>query len=75
MSTIVREHKQGFAERLTAVAADAGANDPTLLAQQLLVLFEGATALGTSLNETAPLVHARSAAALLIDSACATPPG
>lgn len=68
---IVRAHKRQFAERLAAVAAEAGAVDPFLLAQQLLVLFEGATALGTSLNETAPLVHARSAAAQLIDSACA----
>ncbi len=68
---IVRAHKQQFADRLAAVAADAGATDPFLLAQQLLVLFEGATALSTSVNETAPLVHARSAAAQLIDSACA----
>ncbi|HYJ53987.1 MAG TPA: helix-turn-helix domain-containing protein, partial [Mycobacterium sp.] len=69
---IVRAHKQQFADRLAAVAADAGATDPFLLAQQLLVLFEGATALSTSVNETAPLVHARSAAAQLIDSACAS---
>ncbi len=68
---IVRAHKQQFADRLAAVAADAGATDPFLLAQQLLVLFEGATALSTSVNDTAPLVHARSAAAQLIDSACA----
>ncbi len=68
---IVRAHKKQFGERLAVVAAEAGAADPFLLAQQLLVLFEGATALGTSLNETAPLVHARSAAAQLIDSACA----
>jgi len=69
---IVRAHKSQFAERLAAVAAEAGAADPFLLAQQLLVLFDGATALSTSLDETAPLVHARSAAAQLIDSACAS---
>jgi len=31
------------------------------------VLFEGATALATSLNDSAPLLHARSAAETLID--------
>lgn len=67
---IVREHKRAFGERLAAVAGEAGAHDPYLLAQQLLVLFEGATALATSMNDTAPIVHARSAAAQLIDGAC-----
>jgi hypothetical protein len=32
------------------------------------VLFEGATAMATSLNDTAPVVHARAAAATLIDA-------
>lgn len=54
------------------MATAAGANDPPwLLAQQILVLFfEGATALATTLNDTAPMVHARAAAAQLIDTAC-----
>jgi AcrR family transcriptional regulator len=68
---IVQAHKQRFAEKLAAVATEAGADDPHLLGHQLLVLFEGATALATSLNDTAPLVHARSAASQLIDGACA----
>ena len=51
-------------------AAEAGAADPHLLAQQVLVLFEGGTSLATSMNDTAPLVHARTAAAQLIDAAC-----
>lgn len=66
---IVRDHKRRFGERLAAVAAEAGARDPYLLAQQLLVLFEGATALATSMNDTAPIAHARTAAAQLIDGA------
>jgi hypothetical protein len=33
------------------------------------VLFEGAKALATSLNDTSPLLHARSAAETLIDAA------
>lgn len=65
---IVRAHKQQFIHRLIAVAQEAGAADPHLLGQQLAVLFEGATAMATSLNDTAPAVHARAAAATLIDA-------
>ena len=63
---IVRAHKHRFAQRLAAVAAEAGAEHPAQLAQQLLVLFEGGTALATSLDDPAPLAHARSAAEVLI---------
>jgi AcrR family transcriptional regulator len=66
---IVRAHKVEFTRRLVAVAHEAGAADPHLLGQQLAVLFEGATAMATSLNDTAPVVHARTAAATLIDAA------
>jgi len=66
---IVRAHKLEFTRRLVAVAHEAGAADPHLLGQQLSVLFEGATAMATSLNDTAPVVHARAAAAALIDAA------
>jgi AcrR family transcriptional regulator len=65
---IVRTHKQQFTRRLIAVAREAGASDPNLLGQQLAVLFEGATAMATSLNDTAPVGHARAAAATLIDA-------
>lgn len=66
---IVRTHKRDFTDRLIAVAREAGAADPHLLGQQLAVLFEGATAMATSLNDTAPVVHARAAAATLIEAA------
>jgi hypothetical protein len=62
-----------FTGRLIAVAHEAGAADPHLLGQQLAVLFEGATAMATSLNDTAPVAHARAAAATLIDAALAAP--
>jgi AcrR family transcriptional regulator len=68
---IVRRHKREFARRLVVVAREAGAADPELLGQQLAVLFEGATAMATSLNDTAPVVHARAAAATLIEAALA----
>jgi AcrR family transcriptional regulator len=68
---IVRAHKEKFIRRLVAIAKEAGAADPHLLGNQLAVLFEGAGALATSLNDTAPVVHARAAAATLIDTALA----
>jgi len=70
---VVHEHKLQFIARLTDVAAEAGARDPYQLGRQLAVLFEGATSLATSLNDTAPVLHARSAAEVLIDSAVDTP--
>ena len=66
---VVHEHKLQFIARLTDAAAEAGAKDPYQLGHQLAVLFEGAVSLATSLNDTAPLLHARSAAEVLIDSA------
>jgi len=66
---IVRAHKLRFTGRLVALASEAGAADPQLLGRQLAVLFEGATAMATSLNDTAPAAHARAAAATLIDAA------
>lgn len=70
---IVRTHKQEFTRRLVAVAQEAGVADPHLLGHQLAVLFDGATAMATSVNDTAPLVHARAAAATLINAATARP--
>jgi AcrR family transcriptional regulator len=66
---IVHEHKLDFTARLIHAATEAGARDPYRLGNQLAVLFEGARALATSLNDTSPLLHARSAAETLIDAA------
>src|SRR6201986_5353361 len=66
---IVHAHKLYFTARLIHAAAEAGARDPYRLGNQLAVLFEGAKALATSLNDTSPLLHARSAAEMLIDAA------
>ena len=66
---IVHEHKLDFTARLVRAATEAGARDPYQLGNQLAVLFEGARALATSLNDTSPLLHARSAAETLMDAA------
>ncbi|MGB8793782.1 MAG: helix-turn-helix domain-containing protein, partial [Mycobacterium sp.] len=64
---IVHAHKLDFTARLIHTATEAGARDPYRLGNQLAVLFEGATALATSLNDSSPLLHARSAAETLIE--------
>jgi AcrR family transcriptional regulator len=69
---IVHAHKLEFIERLIHAAMQAGAKDPYRLGHQLAVLFEGAWALATALNDTSPLLHARSAAEALIDAATDT---
>jgi AcrR family transcriptional regulator len=65
----VIRHKQEFTARLIDTARDAGARDPESLGRQLAVLFEGVTALSTSLNDSCPAGDARAAARTLIDAA------
>jgi AcrR family transcriptional regulator len=66
---IVHIHKRNYINGLTKLAKQAGAANPKLLGNQLAVLYEGAAALSTSLNDRAPWAHARKAAQTLIDQA------
>jgi AcrR family transcriptional regulator len=66
---IVRTSKRGFADGLIELANQAGAADPRQLGNQLAVLYEGAAALATSLDDPAPWAHAHKAAEALIDQA------
>jgi AcrR family transcriptional regulator len=66
---IVRSSKLGFADWLTELAGQAGVADPRKLADQLAVLYEGAGALATSLDDPAPWARAKKAAEVLIDYA------
>jgi AcrR family transcriptional regulator len=66
---IVRTSKLGFADWLTELAGQAGAADPRQLGNQLAVLYEGAGALATSLDDPEPWARAKKAAAVLIDHA------
>ncbi|MGA9490043.1 MAG: TetR/AcrR family transcriptional regulator [Mycobacterium sp.] len=66
---IVRTSKLGFAAWLTDLAGQAGAADPRQLGNQLAVLYEGAGALATSLDDPAPWARAKKAAEVLIDHA------
>jgi len=64
---IVQEHKRNCINGLIKLARQAGAAKPTLLANQLAVLYEGAAALSTSLDDPAPWTHARQAVQRLLD--------
>jgi AcrR family transcriptional regulator len=66
---IVRASKRAFIGRLTELAEQAGAADPQLLGNELGVLYEGAAALTTSLDDSSPWAPARAAAESLIDQA------
>lgn len=64
---IVQAHKRNYINGLAKLTKQAGAANPRLLANQLAVLYEGAAALSTSLNDITPFAHARTAAQTLID--------
>ncbi|MEU0494517.1 helix-turn-helix domain-containing protein [Mycobacterium sp. NPDC006124] len=66
---IVRNHKREFVDGLVRLSKQAGARNPRALGNQLAVLYEGAAALSTSLDESAPWTHARRAAQTLVDGA------
>jgi hypothetical protein len=70
---VVHAHKQAILRLLTDTAGQAGAHDPETLANQLAVLFEGATALATSIDDVAPFDYARPVASALIDQAIPPP--
>ena len=69
---IVRASKRSFIDALAELAKQAGASDPQLLGNELGVLYEGAAALATSLDDSSPWTHARAAAETLIDEALAS---
>lgn len=69
---IVHAHKMSYINGVAKLAKEAGADNPKLLANQLAVLYEGAAALSTSLDDPTPWTHARKAAQTLIDQAVAS---
>jgi AcrR family transcriptional regulator len=70
---IVHEQKRSYINGLTRLSKAAGAANPKLLGNQLGVLYEGAAALSTSLNDRTAWTHARKAAETLIDAAITDP--
>jgi AcrR family transcriptional regulator len=69
VQAIVNDFKRQSIVALEELATAAGVTRPDRLARQLAVLFEGAMALSTSLNDPTPVEDARAAAETLIDAA------
>lgn len=63
---IVHLHKRAYVDGLINLAREAGATDPEMLGNQVALLYEGASALSTSLTDPAPWPRARAAAEALI---------
>ena len=63
---IVHLHKRDYLDGLIHLARQAGAADPEMLGNQVAVLYEGASAPSTSLNDPAPWARARPAGEALI---------
>ncbi|WP_115277162.1 TetR/AcrR family transcriptional regulator [Mycolicibacterium tokaiense] len=70
---IVHEQKRSYINGLIRLSKAAGAANPRMLGNQLGVLYEGAAALSTSLNDRTAWTHARKAAETLIDAAITDP--
>ena len=70
---IVHLHKRDYIDGLIELARAAGAADPEMLGNQIALLYEGASGLSTSLNDTAPWAQARATAEALIEQAVVKP--
>lgn len=68
-AAFVARHKRELTANLIATAEAAGADDPEGLGRRLAVLFEGARALATSLDDARPFEDARDLAVALINDA------
>ncbi|MCF3130620.1 TetR/AcrR family transcriptional regulator [Streptomyces olivochromogenes] len=64
---VIHAHKHAVLDTIIDAAREAGADDPEALGHQLFVLFEGATALATSIDSTESFDYARPVAVALID--------
>lgn len=66
---ITARHLDRYLNLLSAIAARAGAPDPSLLGRQLLMLVEGATVVAAHHDATNAGTHARQAALTLLSAA------
>ncbi|MEV1202626.1 TetR/AcrR family transcriptional regulator [Microbispora rosea] len=71
VAAAARAHKRRLRERLGTLVTEAGAADPDALADQLLLLVEGAIVAAAMGTATGPAERARSAAGALLDAATA----
>jgi AcrR family transcriptional regulator len=63
---VAREHKEWMREHFVKLASEAGARDPEELADQFVILFEGAIVTAVTRGDTEPTRKARAAAESLL---------
>jgi AcrR family transcriptional regulator len=68
VAELAHEHKEGFHQRLTDLAREAGAPDPGRLADHLILLSEGAITTSAISGSPQPAERAREAAVLLMNA-------
>ncbi|MGC5246753.1 TetR/AcrR family transcriptional regulator [Gordonia sp. DT219] len=71
VTEVVHTQKRAFADAIVDLCREYGARDPDLLGHQIALLYEGAAALSTSLNDVASWVCARTTVEMLLE--CARP--
>ena len=69
IARLVDQHKQAFRDRLSTIAAAAGAARPAVLGRHLALLYEGANALAASRNDPEAFAVAREVAKTLLELA------
>ncbi|MFB7664908.1 TetR/AcrR family transcriptional regulator [Kitasatospora sp. NPDC056138] len=69
-----RDHKRAVREQLTDITRDLGADDPSALAEQLVLLIDGAITTAAISGDPTPARHARAAAETLATAAAARAP-
>lgn len=67
VADFVHAQKQAFAAAIIELCRDYGAADPDLLGHQIALLYEGAAALSTSLDDPQPWTYARTTVEMLLD--------
>lgn len=67
VTEFVHIQKRAFASAIVDLCHEYGASDPELLGRRIALLYEGAAALSTSLDEIEPWACARSTVELLLD--------
>ncbi|AZG43812.1 TetR/AcrR family transcriptional regulator [Gordonia insulae] len=67
VTELVHLQKRAFAAAIIDLCREYGAADPELLGHQIALLYEGAAALSTSLNDPQPWVYARTTVETLLD--------
>ncbi|HVQ95392.1 MAG TPA: TetR/AcrR family transcriptional regulator [Mycobacteriales bacterium] len=72
---VAREHKRAVLARLCQLAEEAAAPDPKLLAEQLILIMDGAFAAARMFGAQSPAGSSAGAARVLVDSALPAGPG